>query len=101
MMNNRMSAEERKALKAEVYESIKKLAEQDSDMGMPDHLVSTATLIERYAFEAGRINRKDAELNKAEYKKALRSRLQSTLRLLDDEQTEENPMGTLFYLLGI
>lgn len=100
-MMNRMNAEEKRALKAEVYAGIKKLAEQDYDMSMPNNLLSTATLIERYAGEADRISREDAELNKAAYRKALKHRLQATIRLLDDEQTEKNPMGTLFYLLGI
>ena len=98
-MMNRMSAEERRALKAEVYAGIKKLGCQVD--GLEPKLRSTATLIEQYAGEADRISREDAELNKAAYRKALKHRLQATLRLLDDEQTEKNPMGTLFYLLGI
>ncbi len=63
-------------------------------------LWTTAELIEAYAAEASRINRADAELTKSLIRKELKRRFNATLRLLDDEQTDENPMGTFRYLLN-
>ena len=41
-----------------------------------------------------------AELTKSLIRKELKRRFNATLRLLDDEQTDENPMGTFRYLLN-
>ena len=61
---------------------------------------TTEELIEAYAFEATRINQKDRELAQRLIKKELKRRFDATLRLLDDEQTTENPKGTYRYLLN-
>ena len=63
-------------------------------------LWTTEELIEAYAWEAKRINQKDRETAQRAIKKALKKRFEATLRLLDDEQTTENPKGTLRYLLN-
>ena len=55
-------------------------------------LWTTAELIEAYAAEASRISRADAELTKSLIRKELKRRFNATLRLLDDEQTDENPI---------
>lgn len=64
-------------------------------------LWTTEELIEGYAFEAGRINRADAENTKKLIKAELKRRFNATLKLLDDEQTAENPLGTYMYLLNV
>lgn len=64
-------------------------------------LWTTEELIEGYAFEAGRINRADAEKTKRLIKAELKRRFNATLKLLDDEQTAENPLGTYLYLLNL
>ena len=63
-------------------------------------LWTTEELIEAYAWEAKRINQKDREMAQRGIKRALKKRFEATLRLLDDEQTTENPKGTLRYLLN-
>lgn len=62
--------------------------------------MTTEELINAYAFENGRINKEDKECSQKSIKKELRRRFDATLRLLDDEQTTENPKGTYNYLLG-
>ena len=57
-------------------------------------------MIEAYAFETGRINQKDREITQRSIKKELKRRFDATLRLLDDEQTTQNPKGTFRYLLN-
>ena len=63
-------------------------------------LWTTEELIEAYAFEAKRINQKDREDTQRLIKRELKRRFDATLRLLDDEQTTENPKGTYRYLLN-
>ena len=63
-------------------------------------LWTTEELIEAYAFEAKRINQKDREDAQRLIKWELKRRFDATLRLLDDEQTTENPKGTYRYLLN-
>ena len=63
-------------------------------------LWTTEELIDAYAFEAGRINQQDREITQRLIKKELKRRFDATLRLLDDEQTAENPHGTFRYLLN-
>ena len=63
-------------------------------------LWTTEELIEAYAFEAGRINQQDREITQRLIKKELKRCFEATLRLLDDEQTTENPNGTYRYLLN-
>ena len=63
-------------------------------------LWTTEELIEAYAFETGRINQKDREITQRSIKKELKHRFDATLRLLDDEQTTQNPKGTFRYLLN-
>ena len=64
-------------------------------------LWTTEELINAYAFEAGRINEEDRVRTQYLIKKELTRRFKATLRLLDDEQTTNNPEGTFKYLLGI
>jgi hypothetical protein len=63
-------------------------------------LWTTEELIEAYAFEAGRRDLRNREITQREIKKELKRRFDATLRLLDDEQTVENPKGTFRYLLN-
>ena len=63
-------------------------------------LWTTEELIEAYAFEAGRINQQDRETTQRLIRKELKRRFDTTLRLLDDEQTTANPKGTYRYLLN-
>ena len=63
-------------------------------------LWTTEELIEAYAWEAKRINQKDRETAQSLIRKELKRRFDATLRLLDDEQTIENPTGTYKYLLN-
>ena len=63
-------------------------------------LWTTKELIEGYAWEAGRIDRKSAEQTKKLIKQELRRRFKATINLLDDEQTTDNPTGTYRYLIG-
>ena len=63
-------------------------------------LWTTEELIEAYAWEAKRINQKDREIAQRSIKRELKRRFDSTLRLLDDEQTTQNPKGTYRYLLN-
>ena len=60
----------------------------------------TEELIEAYAFEAGRRDQRNREITQLEIKKELKRRFDATLRLLDDEQTVENPKGTFRFLLN-
>lgn len=64
-------------------------------------LWTTEELIEAYAFESKRINQKDKETAQSAIKKELRRRFDATLKLLDDDQTVENPTGTYKYLLNV
>lgn len=64
-------------------------------------LWTTEELIAAYAYEADRINREDAEQTKKYIKKELKRRFDATLRLLDDKQTEDNPLGTYLYLINV
>ena len=63
-------------------------------------LWTTEELIEAYAWEAGRINQEDREISQRLIKKGLKRRFAATIRLLDDEQTVQNPKGTYRYLIG-
>jgi len=63
-------------------------------------LWTTEELIEGYAWEAKRIDRKSAEHTKKLIRAELRRRFNVTLQLLDDEQTVRNPHGTFRYLIG-
>lgn len=63
-------------------------------------LWTTEELIEGYAQEAKRINRKDALTTKRLIKEELTRRFKATIKLLDDEQTIDNPHGTYRYLIG-
>ena len=63
-------------------------------------LWTTEEPIEAYAFEAKRINQKDREDTQRLIKRELKRRFDATLRLLDNEQTTENPKGTYSYLLN-
>ena len=63
-------------------------------------LWTTEELIEAYAFEAGRRDMRNREITQREIKKELKRRFDATLRLLDDEQTAENPKGTFRFLLN-
>ena len=63
-------------------------------------LWTTEELIEAYAWEAKRINQKDRETAQRGIKRELKRRFDATLRLLDDEQTTQNPKGTYQYLLN-
>lgn len=63
-------------------------------------LWTTEELINEYAWEAGRINRKDRETAQRLIKQELKRRFDATLWLLDDEQTVQNPKGTYRYLLN-
>ena len=63
-------------------------------------LWTTEELIEAYAFEAGWINQQDRETTQRLIRKELKRRFDTTLRLLDDEQTTQNPKGTYRYLLN-
>lgn len=62
---------------------------------------TTEELIKMYAFENTRINDSDREQAQKSIKRELRARFESTLKLLDDEQTTKNPIGTFNYLLNI
>ena len=63
-------------------------------------LWTTEELIEAYAWEAGRINQEDRRRTQRLIKQELKRRFDATLRLLDDEQTTQNPKGTYRYLLN-
>jgi len=63
-------------------------------------LWTTEELIEAYAFEAKRINQKEREDAQRLIKWELKRRFGATLRLLENEQTTENPKGTYRYLLN-
>ena len=63
-------------------------------------LWTTEELIETYAWESKRINQKDREIAQRGIKRELKRRFDATLRLLDDEQTTDNPKGTYRYLLN-
>ena len=62
---------------------------------------TTEELIKMYAFENGRINESDKEMSQKSIKRELRARFEATIKLLDDEQTTQNPLGTFKYLLNI
>ena len=62
---------------------------------------TTEELIEGYSWEMKRINQDDALLTKKLIKKELKNRFDKTLKMLDDEQTKENPAGTYKYLLCV
>ena len=47
-----------------------------------------------------RINQEDRKRTQRLIKQELKRRFDATLRLLDDEQTTENPKGTYRYLLN-
>ena len=51
-------------------------------------------------FTAGRINQEDRRRTQRLIKQELKRRFDATLRLLDDEQTTQNPKGTYRYLLN-
>ena len=63
-------------------------------------LWTTEELIEAYAWEAGRINQEDRKRTQRLIKQELKRRFDATLRLMDDEQTTQNPKGTYRYLLN-
>lgn len=62
---------------------------------------TTEELINMYAFENTRINDSDREQTQKSIKRELRARFESTIKLLDDDQTTQNPKGTFNYLLNI
>ena len=62
---------------------------------------TTEELINEYSWELKRINKEDAEQTKKLIRDELKRRFADTLRLLDDEQTRDNPAGTYRYLLGV
>lgn len=62
---------------------------------------TTSELIEAYAFEATRISQDDRRTAQKLIRNELKRRFESTLRLLDDEQTTENWEGTYRYLLNV
>ena len=64
-------------------------------------LWTTEELIHGYAFECKRINREDRETAKRTIKSELKRRFNATIRLLDDQQTLDNPDGTYRYLLNV
>lgn len=64
-------------------------------------LWTTEELIDAYACESTRINKVDRETAQRGIKRELRRRFNATLKLLDDEQTVQNPKGTLKYLLNV
>ncbi len=64
-------------------------------------LYTTEELIEAYALESSRINLQDKEIAQKSIRKELKRRFNATLRLLDDEQTVQNPTGTYRYLLNV
>lgn len=64
-------------------------------------LCTTEELIEAYALESSRINLQDKEIAQNAIRKELKRRFSATLRLLDDEQTINNPTGTYRYLLNV
>ena len=64
-------------------------------------LWTTEELIEAYAHESKRLSREDAQYTKMLIKAELKRRFNATLRLLDDEQTVQNPSGTYRYLLNV
>lgn len=69
--------------------------------GIRDYrLWTTEELIDEYAAENGRINQEDKKRTQQLIKQELRRRFFATLRLLDDEQTAQNPKGTYRYLLN-
>ena len=69
-------------------------------------LWETKELIEGYAWEAKRNKNEDEEIARFNrtsmrlIREELKRRFDATLRLLDDEQTIENPEGTYRYLLN-
>ena len=63
-------------------------------------LWTTEELIEGYAWEANRIDQVSAAKTRKLIKQELKRRFDATLKLLDDEQTAENPKGTYRYLIG-
>lgn len=63
-------------------------------------LWTTEELIDAYAWESTRINLKDRETSQKAIKSELRRRFNATIKLLDDEQTIQNPKGTYHYLLN-
>ena len=62
---------------------------------------TTEELISMYAFENTRINDSDRIQTQKSIKRELRARFESTIKLLDDYQTTQNPKGTFNYLLNI
>ena len=62
---------------------------------------TTEELISMYAFENTRINDSDRIQTQKSIKRELRARFESTIKLLDDDQTTQNPKGTFNYLLNI
>lgn len=64
-------------------------------------LWTTEELISGYSWEMKRINQDDAKVTMKLIKEELKRRFDATLKLLDDEQTKENPLGTYKYLLNV
>ncbi len=62
---------------------------------------TTEELINMYAFESTRINDSDRIQTQKSIKRELKARFESTIKLLDDDQTTQNPKGTFNYLLNI
>jgi len=70
--------------------------------GVCDYRLWTAEeLISGYSWEMKRINQDDAKSTKKLIREELKRRFNATLKLLDDEQTKENPLGTYKYLLNV
>jgi hypothetical protein len=88
-------------LKSREHKEGRNMASRARIEGICDYrLWTTEELIEAYAFEAKRINQKEREDAQRLIKWELKRRFDATLRLLDDEQTTENPQGTYRYLLN-
>ena len=62
---------------------------------------TTEELISMYAFENTRINDSDRIQTQKSIKRELIARFENTIKLLDDDQTTQNPKGTFNYLLNI
>jgi hypothetical protein len=61
---------------------------------------TTEELIKLYAEEQSRISDSDRQLTQSLIKKELKRRFNAVIKLLDDDQTANNPTGTYNYLLG-
>lgn len=63
-------------------------------------LWETEELINEYAFEMDRIDRKDRETTQRLIKQELKRRFSVTLKMMDDPDNSKNPKGIFRYLLN-